>query len=51
MADGKALERKVTVGLLDEKRAQILEGVKDGEAVITSGATMLHSGDRVVQQK
>jgi membrane fusion protein, multidrug efflux system len=42
--DGKAVQRKVTVGIEDAGRLQILSGVRSGEQVIVSGHEKLKDG-------
>jgi len=44
----KAAERKVTVGIRDAERAEILSGVEPGETVVVSGAGFLTDGALVV---
>ncbi|WP_170291840.1 efflux RND transporter periplasmic adaptor subunit [Heliobacterium mobile] len=41
---GKAVERKVTVGITVEKKTEVLDGVKEGELVITSGLQTMRDG-------
>jgi membrane fusion protein (multidrug efflux system) len=38
---------EASIGLNDGKRIEILEGVRDGDRVITTGALALRDGDRV----
>lgn len=45
--DGKAERREVTVGLRDEKFAEIISGIVAGEAVITAGQQFLEDGAAV----
>lgn len=45
--DGKAVERPVTVGLLAEGRAEIVEGVAAGEPVIVEGQFFVQNGSPV----
>ncbi len=40
--------QKVEVGLQDDQRAEILKGLEDGQAVITTGAASLRDGDSVL---
>lgn len=40
--------QKVEVGLQDDQRAEILAGLDDGQAVITTGAASLRDGDPVL---
>ena len=44
LTDDKVAERKVTVGLRDVERAEILTGVEPGETVILAGAGFLTDG-------
>jgi len=44
VADGKAVERAVKTGLREGGRVEILEGVKAGETVATSGLAQLYDG-------
>ena len=44
---GKAEMRKVSVGLINDYRAQILDGLKQGEKVINSPPKSLRQGDEV----
>lgn len=43
----KARRREVRLGEAVGNRVVVLEGLKDGDAVITSGANLLHDGDPV----
>jgi multidrug efflux pump subunit AcrA (membrane-fusion protein) len=43
-------ERKVTVGIRDGQRAEILAGVEPGETVAVSGAGFLTDGALVAQR-
>jgi RND family efflux transporter MFP subunit len=47
----KVAERKVTVGIRDAKRAEILTGVEPGETVVVSGAGFLTDGALVAVRK
>lgn len=47
MKDGKAVERKVMIGLVDGQKAQILEGLKVGEDLVVEGQHLLADGDPV----
>jgi hypothetical protein len=47
----KAAERKVTVGIRDAKRAELLTGVQAGETVVVSGAGFLTDGALVAVRK
>lgn len=40
--------RPVTTGIEDTGRTEILDGVDDGERVVTTGAAALNDGDRVI---
>lgn len=42
--EGKAVQRKVTTGIEEKRRVQILSGVKEGEQVIVSGQEKLKDG-------
>lgn len=44
LADDKAVERKVTVGIRDSERAEILAGVEPGTVVVVAGAGFLTDG-------
>lgn len=44
---GVARERKVLLGLVDGARAEIIEGLKAGEKLVTQGQHMLADGDPV----
>ena len=44
LAADKAAERKVTVGIRDSERAEILTGLEPGETVVLSGAGFLTDG-------
>lgn len=46
----KAAERKVTVGIRDIQRAEILAGVEPGETVVVSGAGFLTDGALIAQR-
>jgi hypothetical protein len=46
----KVAERKVTVGIRDMQRAEILAGVEPGESVVVSGAGFLTDGALVAQR-
>ncbi|MBI3084768.1 MAG: hypothetical protein HYY88_03420, partial [candidate division NC10 bacterium] len=50
IADGKAEERRVTTGQRRDGRVEILEGVKVGETVATSGLSQLATGTTVAVQ-
>lgn len=45
--DNTVEERKVTIGLLNDKEAEILSGIKDGEIVVTSNLDRLQNGTKV----
>ena len=47
----KVAERKVTIGIRDAKRAEILTGVEPGETVVVSGAGFLTDGALVAVRK
>ncbi|MBM7865621.1 efflux RND transporter periplasmic adaptor subunit [Heliobacterium gestii] len=47
----KAVERKVTLGRVDEGITQITDGVADGEKVITSGLQALRDGMPVSEER
>ena len=46
-ADSKAVVRPITVGMLDDTRAVISDGLKSDERVVTTGFTRLSNGTRV----
>jgi RND family efflux transporter MFP subunit len=50
-AGEKVAERKVTVGIRDAERAEILSGVEPGETVVLSGAGFLTDGALVVARE
>ncbi|MBI2164257.1 MAG: efflux RND transporter periplasmic adaptor subunit [candidate division NC10 bacterium] len=50
IADGKAEERRVTTGQRRDGRVEILEGVKVGETVASSGLSQLATGTTVAVQ-
>lgn len=50
IADGKAEERRVKTGARTDGRVEILEGVKVGETVATSGLSQLATGTAVAVQ-
>jgi HlyD family secretion protein len=43
LADGKAIERQVKIGLSDGQKTEILEGLAEGDAVIV-GTGQLRGG-------
>ena len=43
----KAERRQVTLGLADQKQAEIVSGVKSGEAVIVTGQAGLPDGAKI----
>ncbi len=45
--DGVAHSRPVEVGLVKDRRQEVLSGLKAGELVVTSGQTKLHEGSKV----
>ncbi|MGH7418610.1 MAG: efflux RND transporter periplasmic adaptor subunit, partial [Candidatus Rokuibacteriota bacterium] len=45
--DGRAVARKVKTGIMDEKTAEIVDGVAAGEAVVTLGQNNLRDGQAV----
>lgn len=49
----KAVERDVVIGLEDELKVEVLEGLKAGEALVIEGQHLLSTGDsvRVVKQE
>lgn len=49
--EGKALARKVKVGLNNGKMAEIIEGLKVGEKIITSNPAEIKNGDKVFVYK
>jgi RND family efflux transporter MFP subunit len=48
IADGKARERQVKAGVREAGRVEILDGVKPGEVVATSGLAQLYDGAPVI---
>jgi HlyD family secretion protein len=46
--DGKAMFRQVTIGIEDSDRAEILEGVKEGETIVSVGAGALRRNDQIL---
>jgi multidrug efflux pump subunit AcrA (membrane-fusion protein) len=48
VADGRAQERAVKAGLREAGRVEILDGVKPGETVATSGLAQLYDGAPVL---
>jgi multidrug efflux pump subunit AcrA (membrane-fusion protein) len=40
--------RPVTVGIEENERIEILQGIDEGERVVTTGAAALRDGDRVI---
>jgi RND family efflux transporter MFP subunit len=51
LSGDKVAQRKVTVGIRDAKRAEILTGVEPGETVVVSGAGFLTDGALVAVRK
>jgi len=49
--DGKAQLRKVEVGLLDDKSAEIRGGLQVGEELVVSGQSLLNDGDSVTVEQ
>lgn len=49
--DGKAQLRKVEVGLLDDKSAEIRGGLQVGEDLVVSGQSLLNDGDSVTVEQ
>lgn len=47
-ADGKALFKPVRVGIEDTERAEILEGLAEGETIVSTGAGALRRSDQLV---
>src|SRR5690606_5728710 len=45
--DGTARARRVTTGLEDRERVEILDGLQPGERVVVEGAALLSEGARV----
>jgi hypothetical protein len=45
--NGAVAMRRVTVGLLSDDRAEIREGLNDGEVVVANAGTSLQDGDKV----
>jgi len=46
-ADGRAHRLNVTIGVRDGPRVQVLEGIKVGDQVITSGGYALSDGLKI----
>jgi membrane fusion protein, multidrug efflux system len=46
--DGKAMFRQVSIGIEDSDRAEILEGVKEGETIVSVGAGALRRNDQIL---
>jgi len=46
--ENKALKRTITVGAIGDQYAEVLDGLAEGEKVVTSGAGRLRSGTEVV---
>jgi len=46
--DGKALQRKVRLGSVDDRVAEITSGVVAGESVVTAGQTSLSNGTPLI---
>ncbi len=44
-----AKQKFVTLGLTDEKRFEVLDGVKDGDKVIVLQGMEIQDGDKVVE--
>lgn len=52
VVDGnKAVKRTVQVGVIEEQRAEVRDGLAQGEKVVTSGAGRLRTGAEVTVQK
>ncbi len=49
--EGKAIERKIKVGVIDESRAEIFQGVEEGEWVIVSQQHLLNDGMKINVKK
>jgi len=49
LENGVAKQKFVTLGLTDEKRFEVLEGVKDGDRVIVLQGMEIQDGDKVVE--
>ena len=47
-AANKAVFRPIEVGLQDAERVEVRVGIREGESVITTGATALRDGDVIV---
>lgn len=45
--DGRVETRRVTVGIRNGSKAEILDGLKDGELVVLRSGTLLRNGDEV----
>jgi multidrug efflux pump subunit AcrA (membrane-fusion protein) len=50
-SDGRAHQRKVKTGIQEDDRVQIVEGLKEGEVVVTVGAYGLPDNVKVTVQK
>ena len=46
--ENKALKRTITVGAIGDQYAEVMDGLAEGEKVVTSGAGRLRSGTEVV---
>jgi len=51
LSGDKVAERKVTIGIRDAKRAEILTGIEPGETVVVAGAGFLTDGALVAVRK
>jgi hypothetical protein len=49
--NGVARQKFVTLGLTDEKRFEVLEGVSEGDRVILLQGMEIQDGDKVVEAK
>lgn len=48
VADGKAVFRPITVGIDDDERVEVTDGVTEGEQVVSVGASSVRDGDPVL---
>lgn len=49
--EGKALERKVRLGVSDDERIEVVEGLNEGDWIIITGQQSLQDGDRIIVKK
>jgi len=48
-----AVRKNVTIGFLDDEHAEVLSGIRSGEAVVVAGQGSLHDGSKtqIVSQR